>query len=172
MTKGRAWLCLVPAALVGVDVVLTLAGQPPAYWQGRYDQAVELNPPACWALQQHPLLFTAGGLLWLAAISAALLLLPRGLARAAALAVVLGHAVGAASWLAPRGLSGWAQTLLLFALTYGLLEWSWRRERSVDLARRHPEHVGDPLAQPPVAQQLRPGVGLPQAVDQRNGQGR
>ena len=172
MTRGRAWLCVVPAALIALDVALTLAGQPPAYWQGRYDAAVELNPPACWALRQHPLLFAAGGLVWLGAVSAALLLLPRGAARAAALAVVFGHTVGAASWLALRGVGGWALALLLFGLAYGLLGWSWRRERSVDLPRRHPEHVGDPLAQPALAEQPRPVVGLPQAVDQRNGQSR
>jgi hypothetical protein len=172
MTRDRAWLCVVPAALIALDVGLTLAGQPPEYWQGHYAAAEELNPPACWVLQQHPLLFAAGGLLWVAVVSAALLLLPRGWARATALAVVFGHTVGAASWLALRGAGGWVLALLLFGLAYGLLSWSWRREGSVDFPGRHPEHVGDPLAQPALAEQPRPEVGLPEAVDQRNGQGR
>jgi hypothetical protein len=113
-----------------LDVGLTLRGQPAAYRAGHFDAAVELNPPACWALRQHPALFAAGGLLWLTAVSALVLLLPRALARATALAVVFGHTAGAASWLAREGWAGWGLALLLFALTYRLLDWSWQRERA------------------------------------------
>jgi hypothetical protein len=179
MAKGRAWLCGVPAALIVADVCLTLRGQPAAYWAGHYERAVELNPPACWALRQHPLLFAAGGLLWLVATSALVLFLPRRLARGTALALVLGHTAGAASWLARDGGAGWGLAVLLFALAYLLLDWSWRQEaaalargRSVNVTGRHPEHVRDSLAQRALAQQPRPVVGVPQAVDQGDGQGR
>jgi hypothetical protein len=179
MARGRFWLCCAPAALIALDVGVTLCGQAPEYWQGQYHTARELNPPACWALEQHPLVFAAGALLWLMTAAALLLFLPRAAARATALAVVFGHSVGAASWLVRGGLSGWVPAVLLLALAYGLLGWSWRRERaalarpgSVDLPGRHPEHVGDPLAQGALAQQPRPVVGVPQAVDQGNGQGR
>jgi hypothetical protein len=119
---------VVPAALIALDVGLTLAGQSPDYWRGHYAAADELNPPACWALQQHPLLFAAGGAVWLGAVSAGLLLLPRGWARATALAVVFGHTVGSASWLVLRGFGGWVVALLVFGLASGLLSWSWGRE--------------------------------------------
>ena len=171
MARGRLWLCCAPAALIALDVGLTLHGQPEAYWAGRYEGAVELNPPACWVLRQHPLLFAAGGLMWLAAVSALVLFLPGPLARAAALAAVCGHTLGAASWLAREGAAGWAVAGLLLAAAYLLLDWSWRKEadarsRSLDVAGRHPEHVGDPLADAPLAQQPDAVPGVPEAVDQ------
>jgi hypothetical protein len=128
MASGRSWLCCAPVALIALDVGLTLAGQPPEYWQGQYQTARELNPPARWALSQHPALFAAAGLLWAGAVSALVLRLPRGLARAAALGVVCGHTAGAASWLVAGGAAGCALAALLFALAYRLLGWSWRRE--------------------------------------------
>src|SRR5436305_14356878 len=98
MDRVRCWLCCAPAALIALDVGLTLRGQPPEYWQGQYHLARELNLPACWALRQHPTLFAAFGLLWVAAVCALVLRLPRRWARALALAVVCGHTCGAASW--------------------------------------------------------------------------
>ncbi|HZY87263.1 MAG TPA: hypothetical protein VFE78_20680 [Gemmataceae bacterium] len=133
MARGRFWLCCAPAALIALDVSMTLCGQPPEYWQGQYHAALELNPPARWALHQHPLLFAAGGLLWLATVSALILFLPRAAARATALAVVCGHTVGATSWLVHGRVSGWVPALLLLALAYALLGWTWRREQSVEL---------------------------------------
>ena len=127
MGTGRVWLCCAPAALIALDVGLTLRGQPPEYWAGQYHTARELNPPACWALRQHPALFAAAGLLWLAAVCALVLLLPRWAARGLALAAVCGHSCGAASWLVAGG-AGWAQAILLLALAYALLGWTWRRE--------------------------------------------
>ena len=128
MGTGRAWLCCAPAALIALDVGLTLRGQVPEYWQGQYHTALELSPPACWALRQHPALFAAFGLLWAGAVCALVLRLPRRAARGLALAVVCGHACGAASWLVAGGVAGWAQALLLLALAYALLGWTWRRE--------------------------------------------
>jgi len=126
--RGRWWLCCAPAALIALDVGLTLRGQPPVYWQGQYDTALELNPPACWALRQHPALFVAAGALWLAAVCALVLYLPRRAARGLALLTVCGHTCGAASWLVAGFAQGWALAALLFALSYALLAWSWRRE--------------------------------------------
>ncbi len=140
MPKGRAWLCCAPAALIALDVALTLRGQPPEYWRGQYDTARELNPPACWALRQHPALFAALGLLWLGTVCALVLRLPRRLARALALLTVCGHTCGAASWLAvgDGGAHGWVLAALLFVLAYALLTWSWRREaQSISRAETH-----------------------------------
>ncbi len=128
MATGRVWLCCTPAALIALDVGLTLRGQVPEYWTGQYRTALELNPPACWALRQHPALFAALCLLWLGSVCALVLRLPRRAARGLALAAVCGHSCGAASWLVAGGPGGWAQALLLLALAYALLGWTWRRE--------------------------------------------
>lgn len=130
MDRGRYWLCCAPAALIVLDVGLTLRGQPPEYWQGQYHTARELNPPACWALCLHPALFAALGLLWLGAVCALVLRLPRRAARGVALLTACGHTCGAASWLAlgDGGARGWALAALLFALAYALLTCTWRRE--------------------------------------------
>lgn len=97
--KKRLWLCLAPVALCTLDQLLTLAGQAPEYWAEGYRLPNEASPQGYWTLQQHPLLFELGILLWMALFCAAILLLPRKLSRIVSLAVVIGHAWGACTWL-------------------------------------------------------------------------
>ncbi len=113
MHKTHRWLCLPPIALCGIDHGATLWWQSAAYWQGNYATALEMNPQFNWLLQQHPLAFEAGVVAWIGVFSAAILWLPRRWASASALAITIGHTVGASSWIAVHLTFGyWAELAL------------------------------------------------------------
>src|SRR5437870_1110740 len=117
MKARHAWLCWGPAAVCLLDAGLTLLGQPDAYWSGRFDRAVEANPPFLWLLRQHPLYFAAGVLSWLVLSLSLILCLPGDLARAVAFLVHFVHTLGAASWLVGTGGFGYLACVALFTLS-------------------------------------------------------
>jgi hypothetical protein len=127
MNRGRAWLCVGPVLFCLLDGVLTLHGQPDAYWAGDYREAMELNPLGLWPLQQHPLLFVAALVCWVMVFCMFIILLPENLARPLSFAVQLGHTIGGASWLARLGTFGWVGSALLLLASRAVLDFTWRR---------------------------------------------
>ena len=99
MKRGRGWLCLPPMLAGLVDLAVTLLGQPAAYWEGNLGAAREGAPHGMWLFHQHYLAFPLAFAGWIAIYCAAILLLPRGLARLTAVAVTIGHASAGNSWL-------------------------------------------------------------------------
>src|SRR5215470_1761957 len=102
----RAWLCLPPLLCYTLDVTLTLAGQPSAYWGGERGAVHEANPLARWLLAQHPAAFPVAALGWAAVFVLVLALWRARLAVFLAFCLTLFHAVGAASWLWSHDLGG------------------------------------------------------------------
>jgi hypothetical protein len=127
MPRRVVW-CVGPALACLLDVLLTLHGQSTAYWHGAYEQVLELNPLASWVLQWHPLLFAAGGLVWLAAVVLLIVRLPRHLALPLAFVVQAAHTLGAASWLLRAGSGGLLAALVLLLASSWWLHRTWPRE--------------------------------------------
>jgi hypothetical protein len=126
MKRERLWLCVAPAALCLLDYSLTLLGQPATYWAGNYASYNEDDPLGGWALGKHPLAFLVYMLLWIALVSAPVLVLPRSLAKIVSLAVAMGHATGAASW-ARLMLGRYEVYPILFLACAALTVWSWHK---------------------------------------------
>ncbi len=95
----RVLMCVGPIVLASLDASLTVHGQLPEYWAGSFQIVQEHNPLAHAVLAWHPMAFAAGMMLWIAAFGAAILWLRVSWARAAALLVMFGHALGSMSWL-------------------------------------------------------------------------
>jgi hypothetical protein len=126
----RVVFCVGPVFACLLDVLLTLRGQPDAYWHGDYEQVMELNPLGSWCLQWHPLLFAAGGLVWLAAVVVLILRLPRHFALPLAFVVQAAHTLGAASWLLRAGSGGTSAALVLLLLSSWWLHRTWPSQRN------------------------------------------
>jgi hypothetical protein len=92
-------LCLPPVLLCLVDCVVTLAGQPPAYWSGNFASANELSPTFAQLLHTHPLAFVAGTAVILSVYVALIVLLPEVIATILSVALTLGHTFAASTWL-------------------------------------------------------------------------
>jgi len=127
MRAARLWFGLPPAMVCLADVVLTLSGQPSAYWGGDYGAAVDVNPLALHALAWHPAAFGVGAAAWLVTVVAVLALVPAPWARALGLVVTFFHGVGAATWLVRWGVVGWVAAVALLVLAERLLAFSWAR---------------------------------------------
>src|SRR5262245_25298411 len=110
------WLVLPPLLCYGLDVTLTLAGQPAPYWAGDRAAVREANPLARWLLACHPAAFALAALGWGLTVAVVLWWRPGRLAVVLAFALTLLHAVGAASWLWPHGLAGKVAALVILAL--------------------------------------------------------
>src|SRR4051794_27046312 len=111
--RGRLWLAMPPLLLCALDGLLTLTGQPAAYWAGDFTAARELNPLFDLLLRQHPIAFLTGLAVWLTVLALAVLLLPRRLAFLAAFAGAFGHTWGATSWVVAFGVVGWLLAVLM-----------------------------------------------------------
>ena len=61
MRPERLWWCLPAIVLCATDGLLTLWGQPQAYWSGNFASINEDHPVAAWFLSLHPLAFAAAG---------------------------------------------------------------------------------------------------------------
>ncbi len=95
----RKSLLGIPACLFSImDTVITLAGQPDAYWSD-HARYMEDNPLFAKILMLGPEWFIAGEILWDLLIIAAVILLPGFLSLVAAISFVIGHAFGFLSWL-------------------------------------------------------------------------
>jgi hypothetical protein len=96
---SRLRICLGPVAIAVADALVTLHGQPAAYWAHAYSEVYEDNPLARWLLTTHPAAFLVGNLTWVCCILLGILVLPFRAARFVALAVLFGQAAGVSSWL-------------------------------------------------------------------------
>jgi hypothetical protein len=136
MRRPRIWLCLTPLGFAVLDAGLTLAGQGGRYWSGAYLHANEGNSVYRWLLQQHPSAFAAGILAWLALFSLAILAVPRRLAIAIAVAIVLGHTWGLATGLVANVPHGYWVALAMFLVAgYALALCLERYVQAEDLTR-------------------------------------
>ena len=123
VVRNRTVICIAPVAMVVLDAVVTLRGQSCDYWDG-YASVRESNPIAYLLLRFHPLLFAIGVALWAALFTTAILLLPMTLARLVAIAVMLGHALGASTWLIQwRFGVFWVLALLIVVRALSLSTW-------------------------------------------------
>ena len=98
----RAWLCMPPLVFALVDYGVTMAGQPPEYWNGNFEAAFEGNPLVRWCMTVHPWMFHGLTVLWVIAFTAFILWTPRGLARFGVLAVAFAHAFCIGTWMYDR----------------------------------------------------------------------
>src|SRR6516164_658675 len=79
--KPRCWLLFGPLLFCILDGGLTLQGQSHEYWEGRFDQAEEMNPLGLWPLRQGPDMFLIALFCWITTFGFAIFLLPENLAR-------------------------------------------------------------------------------------------
>lgn len=96
--RERLWWCLPTFVLGPADGVLTLWGQPAAYWSDGFVEVNEVNPLAALLMSIHPLAFAASGVPYLLLVLGIVILLPRRWAAAVALVVAATHALGVAFW--------------------------------------------------------------------------
>jgi hypothetical protein len=124
-----------------IDHALTLFGQPNAYWQGDPEAVRELSPELRRLLMAGVIAATAGSVVWMAAVTGLLLLLPRPAALFFALAVTIGHTVGATTWLWCLNLGGYQAGLVLcMVAAFGLaLTITWEESN-----RPPPDTQADP----------------------------
>lgn len=99
MRRHRFWLCVAPIAVFGLDIGLTLYGQPERYWTGEYSYALEGSPEVRRVMQIHPVLLYFLIAAWIGVIVTLVLALPGVMAEWFAAAVVLGHVIGTSSWI-------------------------------------------------------------------------
>ena len=127
-------MCLGPVIFSILDEVLTLLGQPAEYWSGNFDQVLEWNPLANWALCQDPTYFVIGSLFWAVIYCTSILCLPANAARVLAFLVQFGHTLGASSWLARMGPVGWVAAVALIAISRLVLDFTWKRAGKIGLS--------------------------------------
>ena len=119
---------LVPAVLCyAADIGVTLAGQPAEYWAGDYAAVHEINPLARALLKTHPMLFLAAATAWAAVFTILIVYWRYGAWVAVALTV--GHTVGAATWLVRIGPWGWLLAVAYLAAVSQFARRCWRGGR-------------------------------------------
>jgi len=121
------WLCLPAFVLAAADGLITLWGQPEAYWSSGYATVCEGNPLAAWVMSLHPLAFAAAGVPYLLLVFGAVATLPRRGAAAVAIAIPLAHAVGVASWCVILFPEPWLPLGVLGLGLVGLAAVAWRK---------------------------------------------
>jgi len=104
-----------PAVLTLADAVLTLAGQPAAYWRD-FAKADEAFPAFAELLHIHPAAFLAAALAWIAAYCLVIRALPRWPSLVVSVSFMTGHFVGCLTWLLLRFHIPFPCVLLLFPL--------------------------------------------------------
>jgi hypothetical protein len=119
------WLCVAPAGVCFLDAAVTLIFQPPAYWDGRFDQVNEISPIDRWMLVQHPLVFVAWVATWISLFSVTIRCLPTPISLIVALALVLGNASGASSWIGWRIPHGFWITYVMYLAIAALIVITW-----------------------------------------------
>jgi hypothetical protein len=102
------------------DGVFTLVGQNASYWHGYRN--VNEGGPAYFLLAAHPLVYVAGGLLYLAFCSWLVYRLRHPLNILLAVALTIGHSWGSSTWLIMwLERAGFMATRLLILLQWTLL---------------------------------------------------
>jgi hypothetical protein len=133
MRTERLWWCLLGIVLCAADGLLTLCGQPEAYWSGDFGSINEAHPVAAWFLSIHPLAFVAAGVPYLALVMALVLWLPRPLAVLIAVIAAAGYAAAVIAW-SHQLFSQPAVALVPMAfvvVVFGLLAWRAREKGRV-----------------------------------------
>jgi hypothetical protein len=110
--------------LCAIDVGVTIAYQPDRYWRESYRFAHDATPLAQWLLEIGPAAMVAGASVWILAFWATLCRLRFDAARMVALAILLGHALGASTWLVWQPY-GWARCLAVWAVARWLFGRFW-----------------------------------------------
>jgi hypothetical protein len=82
--------------LCAADGLITLWGQPAAYWSGEFRVVREGNPLAAWFLTVHPLAFVAAAVPYLLVVVGTIMLLPQRWAAAVAIGIAATHALAVA----------------------------------------------------------------------------
>jgi hypothetical protein len=136
MGKDRRFLLVVPGiVLCAVDVALTLLGQAPDYWAGKYADVNEANPLVRPIVACGPGAFVAFAVLHSAVLSAIILRWRHRLAEGIAVLMAMSHAAGATCWIVRLGPWGWvAGGGFLMAAAEGFW-WCWRQHRAAHSAR-------------------------------------
>jgi hypothetical protein len=98
MRVQRLWLCLPAIVLCAADGLITLWGQPAAYWSDGFAMVREANPLAAWLLTVHPLAFAAASVPYLLLVVGTIMVLPRRWAAAVAVGAASAHAFAVAVW--------------------------------------------------------------------------
>jgi hypothetical protein len=98
MRTERLWWCMPAIVLCAADGLLTLWGQPAAYWTDGFAHVDEGNPVAAWFLTLHPLAFAAAGVPYLLLVIGLVTWLPRRWAAGVAMGVASAHAFAVIVW--------------------------------------------------------------------------
>src|SRR5262245_50516582 len=140
MCVRRLWWCLPATVFCAADGLITLWGQPAAYWSGGFSHVREGNRLAAWLLPVHRLAFAAAGVPYLMVVVGTILMVPPRWAAGVALGVAVAHAFAVGVWcqvlfrqpLLPSAVVG----LVLFTLG-ALTGWlGWERAEPAALADR------------------------------------
>lgn len=133
MSSSRKVFIIAALLPLVLDHVVTLVGQPAAYW-ANFTLADE-GSPAKFLLEQHPAWFVLWGVFYAAVAAILLAKLPKNFALPLGLLIYTGHAWGSSSWI-PRLLYMvgfnlnyyWYVTIFYFAvlsiaLAFGISVW-------------------------------------------------
>lgn len=138
-------LCLVPVFLAMLDGLVTLIGQPEAYWEGDYSKALEGTPGFRILLTHGPAAYAVGLAVWVMAFVGMILMLPSTLALAICFQFTLGHALGAFSWINrfPNGreLPVLINAAVAFGLALGIRWWMRSPQDDTPLGARLPRVI-------------------------------
>jgi hypothetical protein len=118
--------------LCAADGLVTLWGQPAAYWSGGFAEVREGNPLAAWLLTVHPLAFAAAAVPYLLMVIGMVLVLPSRWAAAVAGGIAAAHAFAVGVWctvLFDQPLLPLA-TVGLVLVGFGVVAWCCGREPS------------------------------------------
>ncbi len=124
---SRVWLLLPAAVLYTFDICFTLLGQSSTYWNGDYEEAIEVNPIAYPILATNPYLFLVLGIVWLIIFSVVVLKWRHPISTWGAIFLAIGHAVGGATWVTEFGAWGTGFTIAYVILAAQFATSCWRR---------------------------------------------
>lgn len=96
--RERLWWWMPIVVMSAADGLITLWGQPAAYWSEGFMEINEANPLGAWLLTVHPLAFAAAGVPYLLWMLGVILALPRRWAIGFAAVIAASHAVGVGAW--------------------------------------------------------------------------
>ena len=119
--RNTLWLAIAPMVLAFVDLYITFAYQPTAYWLGQYSVAVEGNPIALMVMWIHPLMLVACVMIWCIGVSFLIVHLPRRWALDLASVLIIGHTITVCAWFVLNESAWWAPTSFMIVIGGGLV---------------------------------------------------
>ena len=123
----RVWLFAPVGSFFALDVVLTLLGQDPVYWNGEFQTANEANPIARPLLATSPWLFGGLAALWASALAVVIVSWESRWSDRLAMVVAVSHALGGSSWLLRSGEWGFALAGGYLVLAAQFYYWCWKK---------------------------------------------